>query len=49
MENIMNKPIEYTWTNEDIIKEYDKWQDKKIISRMYGISVKEVTEILKRR
>lgn len=49
MENYMNKPIPYEWTNEDIIKEYEKCQDKKKVAFIWGISVKEVNEILKQR
>lgn len=49
MENFMNEPVLYTRTDEDIIKEYDKWQDKKKVAAIWGITVKEVTEILKQK
>lgn len=44
----MNKPVEYSWTEEDVIEGYKKYNDKKTVARIYCISVKEVTEILKR-
>lgn len=46
MEEFMNVPIEKSWTNSDIIREYYKCKDKKKVSRIYGIMTKEVTEIL---
>ncbi len=49
MEQYMNEPVEYNHTDEDIIREYTKYQDKRIVARMYCITVKEVTEILKRK
>ena len=48
MKDFMNKPVNYEWTKEDIIREYYKCQDKKKVARIYCISVGEVTEILKR-
>ncbi|WP_342759479.1 hypothetical protein [Kineothrix sedimenti] len=47
MEGLMNKPIPYEWTNEDIIKDYEKYKDKKKVAFIWGISLKEVNEILK--
>lgn len=44
----MNRPVAYDWTEEDIIVGYKKYNDKKTVARIYCISVKEVTEILKR-
>ena len=48
MENYMNSPIARQWTDQDIINEYQRCQDKKQVAKIYLISVKEVTEILKR-
>ncbi|WP_180272647.1 hypothetical protein [Konateibacter massiliensis] len=47
MEKFMNEPIPYERTNKDIIQEYEKCQDKKKVAVIWGISVKEVDEILK--
>ena len=47
MENYMNPPVDYQWTDRDIINEYQRCQDKKQVAKIYLISVKEVTEILK--
>lgn len=44
----MNEPVEYNWTEKDVIAEYEKYNDKKTVARIYCISVKEVAEILKR-
>lgn len=44
----MNEPVEYDWTNEDIIREYNDYKDKKAIAKMYLITVKQVTGILKK-
>lgn len=49
MQKYMNMPVECEWTDEDIVREYNKCQDKKSVAKMYCIPVKEVTEILKRR
>lgn len=48
MDRYMNAPVEYNWTDEDIVREYNKCQDKKSVAKIYCITVKEVTEILKR-
>lgn len=48
MEQYMNKPINHFWTDQDVILEYQKYQDKRKISRIFGITVKEVNAILKR-
>lgn len=48
MENFMNEPVEYNWTENDVIEEFEKYKDKKMIEKIYDITVKEVTEILKR-
>lgn len=48
MENYINSPIARQWTDQDIINEYQHCQDKKQVAKIYLISVKEVSEILKR-
>lgn len=48
MENFMNEPVDQECTEEDIIREYNKCQDKKKLAKMYCTSVGEITEILKR-
>lgn len=48
MEKHMNEPIEYSWTDQDIVEEYHKWGDKRKVSRIYGVPVSEINKILKR-
>ena len=49
MKAFMNKPVDHNWTVEDIVNEYEKIQDKKKVARIYCITTKEVTEILKQK
>lgn len=49
MREYMNKPIDHNWTKEDIVKEYERIKDKKKVAKIYCITTKEVTEILKRK
>lgn len=49
MEKYMNSPVEYDWTEEDIIAEYVKIKDKKKVAKIYCITTKQVNEILKSR
>lgn len=44
----MNEPIDYKYTDGDIVQEYNKCQDKKKVAAIWSITVKEVNEILKR-
>jgi hypothetical protein len=46
MENFMNEPVEYNWTENDIIEEFEKYKDKKKVAKIYGVTVQQVTEIL---
>jgi hypothetical protein len=48
MENHMNAPIQLEWTDKDILKDFEKYKDKKAVSRRFCIPVSQVTEILKR-
>lgn len=43
----MNKPVEYDWTNDDIIEDYELYKDKKAVAKRYEIPVSTVTKILK--
>lgn len=49
MEKYMNKPVEYNWTEEDIIAEYKALKDKKKVAKIYCITAKQVSDILKSR
>lgn len=49
MEKYMNKPVEYNWTEKDIIAEYQKIKDKKKVAKIYCITTKQVSDILKSR
>ena len=48
MKNYMNKPVDYTFTDEDIIKEYRLYGDVKRTASVFCIDSKAVKEILKR-
>lgn len=48
MEECMNRPLNYVWTDQDVILEYQKYQDKRKVSRIFDITVKEINEILRR-
>lgn len=48
MQDYMNSPIDQIWTDQDVISEYRKYQDKRKISRIFDITVKEINSILKR-
>lgn len=49
MEIFINEPVEYNWTENDIIEEFEKYKDKKKVAKIYGVTVRQVTEILKRK
>lgn len=49
MEKYMNKPVEYNWTDEDVIVEYEKYNDKKKVAKIFCMTTKQVNEILKSR
>lgn len=46
IENIMNPPVDYEFTDQDIINEYKTIKDKKKVAAIYGIAVSEVAKIL---
>ena len=45
----INKPVPFQWTDDDIVRDYNKYQDKKKVAAIWGIAVKEVNVILKRQ
>lgn len=45
----MNKPVEYNWSDKDVIAEYKALKDKKKVAKIYCITTKQVNEILKSR
>ena len=47
MDNFMNEPEEKEWTAADIVREYEQYQDKKSVAKMFCITVGEVNKILK--
>lgn len=49
MEASMNEPIDYKWTSDDVVNDYRKYQDKKKVAKIYGITTKEVTQIIKEK
>lgn len=46
IENVMNPPVDYEFTDQDIVDEFVKVGDKKKVAAIYGITVSEVTKIL---
>ena len=44
----MNEPVEHDWTTEDVIKSYQKINDKRAVAAIYDIPLSEVTRILKK-
>lgn len=47
MKNYMNKPVDKTWTNEDVKTDYKLYKDIKLVARRYQITVSEVRKIVK--
>lgn len=45
----MNKPVEYNWTDEDVIVEYEKYNDKRKVAKIFCITTKRINDILKSR
>lgn len=48
MNECMNKPIDCAWNDQDVVTEYQKYQDKRKVSRIFDITVKDINAILKR-
>lgn len=47
MEKYMNEPVNYSFTDDDIIKEYKCYKDIKKVSTVFLIDSKEVRRVLK--
>ena len=45
---LMNKPIEYTWTEEEIREEFKKVQDEKKMMKIFKLSKLQLRKILER-
>lgn len=45
---LMNKPIEYTWTEEEIREEFKKVQDEKKMIKIFKLSKLQLRKILER-
>ena len=48
MEIQINPPVNYEFTDQDIINEFATVKDKKKVAAIYKIPVAQVTEILKK-
>lgn len=44
----MNEPKNIEWNDEDIMKDFRTYNDKKIVAKRYNVTVKEITEIIRR-
>jgi len=49
MDIMINKPVDYEWKSEDVVEDYRKYQDKKKVAKIYGITTKEVTQSIKEK
>lgn len=47
MKKYMNKPVDKSWTNEDVKADYELYKDIKLVARRYQITVSEVRKIVK--
>ena len=43
----MNKPVVCDITDDDIIKEYNRYNDAKKVAKIFDLSVQDVKEVLK--
>ncbi|WP_349948547.1 hypothetical protein ABFV83_08990 [Lacrimispora sp. BS-2] len=48
MEKYMNKPVNCVFTNEDIIKEYQRFNDIKRVASAFCLDNKTVRQILRK-
>jgi len=46
MKEYMNKPVEKNWTNEEIVREYEKCHDKKKIAKIFSMTTKTLNKII---
>ena len=45
-DDFMNPPHDYEMTEKDIIREYERCQDKRKVAKIWGITIKEINDIL---
>ena len=43
----MNKPVNKSWTNEDVKADYELYKDIKLVARRYQITISEVRKVVK--
>lgn len=48
MDNFMNVPVDKEFIYNDVVNAYNRSGDKKDVAKRFGISVSEVTKILKK-
>ena len=48
MTDYMNKPVDQEWTDQDIVKDYQLYGNKRKVAWIYDITVAEINKILKR-
>lgn len=46
MKEYMNDPVDYDWSDDEIRKEYNKYPNKKSITKAFRITTKELNRIL---
>ena len=45
----MNEPVDWSWTEDDLVTEFEECQDKRKVAKIFCIPVREVTVILKKK
>lgn len=45
-DDFMNPPVAYEITEKDIISEYERSHDKRKVAKIWGLSIKEINNIL---
>ena len=45
----MNEPVDWSWTEDDLVTEFEECQDKRKVAKIDCIPVREVTVILKKK
>ena len=48
LSEFMNLPVDGTWTDDDIYKEYLLCKDKKTVSKIYRIPLREVSDVVRK-
>nr|WP_155857705.1 hypothetical protein [Clostridium sp. 12(A)] len=49
MKRYMNEPVDYVFTDEDVVKEYKRFSDIKRTASVFCIDAKIVKQILKKK